>query len=1081
MNDEYVEYRQSFWQLSRKIPLFIALCSAFSGLLVAVFILIQIEDAQKKSLEEDFRVLTQERVQKLQDYFMGVESDLQIVAEAPMTKKAQLAFSRAWKMMDDAPVETLRRRFIDQNPYPAGEKQKLVFQNDDMTAYGQVHKAYHPWFANFAQKRGVADIFLVNMDGDVVYSVYKKDDFTTNLSGQNTKFTALAQTFQSAIKLRRDEQTFTDFSIYEAGNKEAAAFIGQPVVVDGFTKGVMIFQISVDPINRVVSKRDGLGQTGEAILVGEDKLARNQSPLFERDTVLKREVSGAHVRKALDGQSGILEEEIIQPGHSEPSNHFIGYAPFTFKGGNYAFVVVQDSAEILAILDDIQNMLLLTMAGVVAIVVVIGIFIGKSISRPIGEMTELVSELAAGRVKTVYMQDRGDELGLMALSLNQIYMMSVENTRIRAALDNATTCIMVADADREIIYMNEAVAEMLRVAEDDIRASIPGFDAHNVLGQSIDMYHQDPQHQADLLSSLNAPQKTRLVMGRRTFDLTTAPVRDVQGQRLGSVVEWTDLTESLARTEAEKRTSIENFRIRTGLDNATTCMMVGDSAGQVVYVNPAAHHMFEVAENDIRQVIPDFDAQHILGQPIDMFKDRLSDHEKAPGDTDDVIKTRIKMGTRTFDLAAATIKDVENNIHGDVVEWRDVTEQLAVQEEVDNVVRCVVQGDFSQSISLEGKQGFMRALAESVNALTLTVRDVFDEIAQSLSALAKGNLDYQITKDYAGKFEALKQDTNQTSQRLKSIVGDIILASSEIASASREISSGSIDLSQRTENQASNLEETAASMEEMATTVKQNAGNAQQANELAHMACNVAEDGGEVVVQAVSAMSSIEESSQKVSDIIGVIDEIAFQTNLLALNAAVEAARAGDAGKGFAVVASEVRTLAQRSGEAAKDIKGLILDSNQQVRDGVKLVGDTGRSLENIVSSVQRVADIVAEIAAASQEQASGVDQINSAVTQMDEMTQQNAALVEESSASARSLEEQSEKMMQLVSFFDAGTQKITGLAAPVENPDINMPEISFEDDVDDTDFVMLDRTGEPSTAPQQADHDNNDADWEEF
>jgi len=1099
---EYMEYRHSFWQLSRKIPLFIALCSAFSALLVVIFALVQIENSEKSKVEENFSALAEERVKELENYFSGVASDLQIIADAPMTKKAQLAFSRAWQMMDGVPAENLKKQYILQNPYPVGEKQKLIFQDDDLTAYGQVHKAYHPWFSSFAEKRGYRDVFLVNLDGNVVYSVYKETDFASNLTEENAEFNPLAQTFQASLKLRKGEQTFTDFSNYEASEKQAAAFIGQPIVIEGFTKGVLIFQLSVDPINQVISKRKGLGKTGEAILVGADRLARNQSPLFDRDTVLKREVGGAHVRKALDGQKGILETEIVQAGQTEPSNHFVAYAPFNFKDVNYAFVVAQDADEVLAFLSDIQNMLLLTMAGVVGVVVVIGIFIGKSISRPITEMTELVSELAAGRVKTVDMQDRGDELGLMALSLNQIYMMSVENTRIRTALDNATTCIMVADAGREIIYMNNAIVDMFEVAQSDIRETLPHFDVNNILGQSIDIFQSDSQFQADTLSDLNTPQKTRMMMGQRTFDLTMAPVRDADGRRLGSVIEWMDLTDGLARRELDETTAIENYRIRTALDSATTCIMVGDSQGEIVYVNPAAHKMFEVAENDIRQVLPDFDSENILGQPINAFKNNtLAGREKYSVNDKGIQQARIKMGNRTFELTAASVKDGDDTDYGDVVEWKDITDQLAVQEEVDNVVRSVVNGDFSQQISLNGKQGFMLSLAQSVNALTDTVRDVFDEIAQSLSALAKGNLEYQITKDYFGTYEALKQDTNQTSQRLRSIVGDIMLASSEITSASREISSGSIDLSQRTETQASSLEETAASMEEMATTIKQNADNAQQANQLARNARDVAEVGGDVVVQAVGAMSSIEESSQKVSDIIGVIDEIAFQTNLLALNAAVEAARAGDAGKGFAVVASEVRTLAQRSGEAAKDIKNLILDSNQQVRNGVKLVGDTGASLENIVNSIKRVADIVSEIAAASREQASGVDQINSAITQMDEMTQQNAALVEESSASARSLEDQSEKMMQLISFFETRKEVASGLAAPVskkgeERPVSSKPvtapstltyDVSFEDEFEselgDLDPQPRERQLVKKTAnePAKADASSADADWEEF
>ncbi|MGE5477166.1 MAG: methyl-accepting chemotaxis protein, partial [Bacteroidales bacterium] len=257
-------------------------------------------------------------------------------------------------------------------------------------------------------------------------------------------------------------------------------------------------------------------------------------------------------------------------------------------------------------------------------------------------------------------------------------------------------------------------------------------------------------------------------------------------------------------------------------------------------------------------------------------------------------------------------------------------------------------------------------------------------------------------------------------------------AAGQIGSAASEVAAGSQDLSQRSEQQASALEETAASMEELATTVRQNATNAQQANVLATEARDKAAVGGEVVGTAIAAMDRIEQSSQKIEDIVGMIDEIAFQTNLLALNAAVEAARAGDAGKGFAVVAQEVRNLAQRSAQASKEIKTLIAESSTQVRGGAELVKGAGKTLEDILGSVKRVADIVAEIAAASSEQASGIDQVNSAVTQMDEMTQQNAALVEESAAAAHALEDQSRELNRLMGFFQVGEQNRAAAAAPV-------------------------------------------------
>jgi methyl-accepting chemotaxis protein len=299
----------------------------------------------------------------------------------------------------------------------------------------------------------------------------------------------------------------------------------------------------------------------------------------------------------------------------------------------------------------------------------------------------------------------------------------------------------------------------------------------------------------------------------------------------------------------------------------------------------------------------------------------------------------------------------------------------------------------------------------------------------------------------AGDDKSLLFAMKAMRDRLAGIVGEVRYGTDAIASASSEIAKGNLDLSSRTEEQASSLEETASSMEELTSTVKQNADNARQANVLAQTASNVAGQGGDVVAQVVQTMGSINDSSKKIVDIITVIDGIAFQTNILALNAAVEAARAGEQGRGFAVVAGEVRTLAQRSAAAAKEIKGLIGDSVEKVEAGSRLVDQAGSTMSEVVASIQRVTDIMAEISAASQEQTSGIEQINQAVSQMDNVTQQNASLVEEAAAASEALQSQAKKLAELVSVFRIddrapaaatpapvrATPAVTALAAPAK------------------------------------------------
>ncbi|MGC8520829.1 MAG: methyl-accepting chemotaxis protein [Steroidobacteraceae bacterium] len=332
---------------------------------------------------------------------------------------------------------------------------------------------------------------------------------------------------------------------------------------------------------------------------------------------------------------------------------------------------------------------------------------------------------------------------------------------------------------------------------------------------------------------------------------------------------------------------------------------------------------------------------------------------------------------------------------------------------------------------VEHEQAQLRTAQEAQPRENAAHKALLAQLQQSLSAIREvvdatvaGDLTRRVdTRLESAELRAMGEAVNSLVLNMGTIVQGIQSTAGDVNRAADEISTGNENLSQRTEEQSSSLEETASSMEEMTTTVKQNADNAAQANQLALMARDQAERGGIIVNQAIAAMSDINQSSKKIADIIGVIDEIAFQTNLLALNAAVEAARAGEQGRGFAVVASEVRSLAGRSATAAKEIKGLIQDSVRKVEDGSARVTQSGQTLEEIVASVKKVSDIVAEIAAASREQSAGIEQVNRAVMQMDELTQQNATLVEQATTAARNMSALAETLDQNMARYRLGGQ----------------------------------------------------------
>jgi methyl-accepting chemotaxis protein len=407
-------------------------------------------------------------------------------------------------------------------------------------------------------------------------------------------------------------------------------------------------------------------------------------------------------------------------------------------------------------------------------------------------------------------------------------------------------------------------------------------------------------------------------------------------------------------------------------------------------------------------------------------------YSRMADEINELIQSRIAINRRLLGIVTQYAKG-DFSMDMDVLpgETRVITETMNSAKqtflEVNNEIRMLVEagakGDFSKRSDADRFDFMFRDILNNLNSLMETCDVGFNDVLRVADALAQGDLTQAISRDYPGALGAMKTGINSTVENLKEMVGAIQESAYAINGASKEITAGNNDLSHRTEEQAASLEQTAASMEELASTVNANTESAKQANHLAQGASDVASKGVEVVGQVVKTMDSISESARKITEIIAVIDSIAFQTNILSLNAAVEAARAGEHGRGFAVVADEVRKLAQRAAAEAGEIKGLIGDSETKVTEGGKLVAHAGKTMEEIVEAIQKVTTIVSHISEASIEQNGGLNQINQAISQMDLVTQQNAALVEQAAAAAEAMQEQTETLTQMAGRFNVGNE----------------------------------------------------------
>jgi methyl-accepting chemotaxis protein len=588
-----------------------------------------------------------------------------------------------------------------------------------------------------------------------------------------------------------------------------------------------------------------------------------------------------------------------------------------------------------------------------------------------------------------------------------------EAATLSSAVTGSATAMMTCDTD---LFVTTANASTVKMVKDNLKAfqqAFPGFNLEGLVGSNIDRFHQDPAYQRQILSDPNnLPHKADIQVGDLIFALNISALRDVEGNYVGCALEWSNVTAS--RASAAKSASLESM-----VEKVETNLMICNNERVITYANPSVVSMLSKYEKRLQALLPNFSVRSMIGTCIDDFHANPAHQAALLADPSNFpYKTELELAGLEFGLNAMALRDNTGEFVGVAVEWLDNNDRAAYRDEVSKVINAAKTGDLNLRGDLSAMSDIFKPMLQGVNDIVDNIVAPITEIRERLTNVAEGDLTAYVTGDYEGDHEALKMALNNTLDNLNEIMHSVKGSSEQMAQGSGQVSDSSQSISQGATEQAASLEQITASMNEMASQTKQNAENANQANQLAQSAQSGAEKGNEMMNNMLGAMSEIDDSAQKISKIIKVIDEIAFQTNLLALNAAVEAARAGVHGKGFAVVAEEVRNLAARSANAAKETTELIEGSIKKVDAGTNVANTTSESLQEIVGGIGKVTDLIGEIAAASNEQSLGINQVNQGLVQLDQVTQQNTANAEESAAASLELSEQANQLTEILKQF---------------------------------------------------------------
>ncbi len=886
----------------------------------------------------------------------------------------------------DAPLDALQTAYIFDNPNPAGEKDKMNAAPGN-TLYDHVHRTFHPVFATLKDTTGYYDIFLFDTDGNLVYSVFKEADFATNMIDGEWRETGLADVFRQANSSTADAQaSFVDFAPYAPSFDTPAAFIARPVFSpNGDRLGVIAYQMPIGELNALFEFE--FGETGTGYIVGGDGYLRTNLPKTEADDILKTVVNSPAIERGLAGESGEISytnilSELVE-GH---------FAPVPFHGVNWVVIVEQASEELFARLNSVLRTQIATGGTFLAVATLIAVLLSRSIGRPLAHVSTAVAQVASRKYDIdVPHKDRKDEVGEIALalddfraSLEQADKDAIDAAFKSSAFEATGGPMLLTDLDFKIVGSNRAFVRLIKENASDFDLDEDKISLAELIGRDLSEINFLPDDVRKMMQDYSKLViKQKLLVGRSYVGLLVDVVKDREGNPLGYVLDLKNQTFQMASQVLVQ--AIDGQQARLELDFDRTIKSVNERFCNLIGKTPD-----ELIGSDGEQYVS-FDGN----TSSDIWQDAM-----ACSGTLGRFVVPTPSGNRVLDGSFNPVPNQHGETTGFMLLGVDVTEARAE----------IVEAE---------RQAAKKAAEQALVVKTLSV---------NLKQISEGDLTVSIDTNFSEDYEQLRADFNVAIANLQGALHHVVLNANAIEDESGSINSSVTELAKRTESQAATLEETAAAMHELTASVSSSAKGAESAARIANEARQNAQSSGSIVSEAADAMSEIEASSDEVSKIIGVIDDIAFQTNLLALNAGVEAARAGSAGRGFAVVASEVRALAQRCLDASNEITALISSSSQQVKRGVSLVGKAGRALESIAASVLEISDNVSQIAEAAGEQSNGLGEINLALEQLDQATQHNAAMAEETSAAAKSLSDEAKQLTETTNRFDLGESATSAL-----------------------------------------------------